>query len=193
MTSETQPRRSLWGRRFACSLSRMRFLPLALLLSSLLLPLHAETGADAWLRYAPLEPVALAQARAATPATVVIFETGGLESTAQAELVRGVRGMLGRTLRQAASLPRENAIVLTTLDQLRRAAPQLHGNAPANPEGFAIQTVAEGPRHYSGGRFGVLSRRAVWNIRSVTRSRAGRTHRRLEPLRIALRAGPLDQ
>ncbi|MGP8246144.1 MAG: alpha-glucuronidase family glycosyl hydrolase [Bryobacteraceae bacterium] len=118
----------------------------------LLLPLafflHAETGADAWLRYAPLQGPALAQARAALPAAVVIFENGGLESTAQAELVRGVRGMLGRTLREETALPRENAILLATVDQLRRAVPTLHPGAPANPEGFAIRTVAVGPRRY---------------------------------------------
>jgi alpha-glucuronidase len=117
---------------------------LALFLASL--PLSAETGADAWLRYAPLEGAALAHARAELPATVVIFENGGLEATARAELVRGVRGMLGRTLREETSLAGQDAIVLATADQLRRAAPGWHLNLPANGEGFAIRTVAEGAR-----------------------------------------------
>ena len=132
---------------------------LLLLLLFLLAPLflRAETGADAWLRYAPLEDAALAQARAAMPAVVVTFENSGLESTARAELIRGVRGMLGRTLREetaqvapasAGGLPAEDAILLGTADQLRRAAPSVHVNVPANPEGFAIRTVADGPRRY---------------------------------------------
>jgi alpha-glucuronidase len=124
------------------------------------LPLPAETGADAWLRYAPLDGTVLAHARAELPAAVVVFEDGGLEATARAELVRGVRGMLGRTLREATRLAGEDAIVLATADQLRRAAPAWRLNLPANGEGFAIRTVAEGARRYlvvgSGSSRGVL-------------------------------------
>jgi alpha-glucuronidase len=110
--------------------------------------IHAETGADAWLRYAPLEGPALALAGADLPASVAIFEKSGLEATAQGELVRGVRGMLGRTLRQESGLVGEDAIVLATIDQLGRAEPSWQLNAPANPEGFAIKTVADGARRY---------------------------------------------
>ena len=68
--------------------------------------LFGETGHDAWLRYAPVDrPVSL-------PAVVATTGESPLVVTARQELIRGVRGMLGRTLRIESLPPREGAIVL---------------------------------------------------------------------------------
>ncbi len=40
------------------------------------------------------------------------------DSTARAELIRGVRGMLGKTLRIDTRLPQENAVLLGTADEI---------------------------------------------------------------------------
>jgi alpha-glucuronidase len=86
--------------------------------------LRAETGGDAWLRYTPLEPAAQTM-YARLPA--VLFATGNspLMEAARQELVRGVRGMLGRTLRVASRLPEEDAIILTTYGALTAIAPNV--------------------------------------------------------------------
>jgi alpha-glucuronidase len=76
--------------------------------------LYAETGRDAWLRYAP-QPVEN------LPAVLVTFS----DSVARDELLRGVRGMAGKTLRLEAGVPHESAIVLGTIAELRRDFPSL--------------------------------------------------------------------
>lgn len=81
----------------------------------------AETGADAWLRYAPLEPP-LRQRYRTLPATTVALGDSAVLATAQRELVRGVRGMLGRTLRVASGPPTESAIVIGTVEQLGKVS-----------------------------------------------------------------------
>jgi len=82
-------------------------------------PVFAETGADAWLRYAPLEPQ-LAQKYQTIPATAVTLGNSDVLSAARKELVRGVQGMLGRTLRVSSGLPEESTIVIGTPEQLRK-------------------------------------------------------------------------
>src|SRR5690348_12711891 len=96
------------------------------------LSLHAETGYRAWLRYAPLEEPALSQYRQSLPAVVSTAGTSVLEGSARDELVRGVRGMLGRTMRTAGGPPAESAIVLGTLTELSDL--QLRADLP--PDGF---------------------------------------------------------
>jgi alpha-glucuronidase len=81
--------------------------------------LRAETGYDAWLRYAALnKPPAL-------PAVVATLSESEVMETARQELIRGIRGMTGETLRAESSAPREDAIVLGTLDKIRVAFPEL--------------------------------------------------------------------
>src|SRR5579863_3697917 len=67
---------------------------------------QAETGAEAWLRYAPLEKLA-AQMYSDLPASVVVLGDSPLLNSAKRELLRGVSGMLGRNLREAKGLPQE--------------------------------------------------------------------------------------
>jgi alpha-glucuronidase len=104
------------------------------ILFPILLPLAAgaETGAEAWLRYQPLK------SPPAVPATVVLLDSTEVTRSARDELIRGLRGMLGRTLRIEEKLPGEPAIVLGTLSTLK-------WKADLAPESFWLRTtVLEG-------------------------------------------------
>jgi alpha-glucuronidase len=73
--------------------------------------LHAETGRDAWLRYSP-------QSSPELPAVLVTIGNSPLMISARDELLRGIRGMTGKTLRLESAMPNENAIVLYVADNL---------------------------------------------------------------------------
>ncbi|MGA7294751.1 MAG: alpha-glucuronidase family glycosyl hydrolase [Terriglobales bacterium] len=87
-------------------------------------PVRAETGVDAWLRYARLDP-ASAETYRSLPATSIVLSNSVVLTTAQRELERGVKGMLGKTLRMRSGVPVESSIVIATFDQLRTVAPDL--------------------------------------------------------------------
>ena len=115
----------------------MRYLLLIAALS-----LHAESGADAWLRRAPLDEASARPYRTSLPAVVTTYTASPAALSAQRELLRGVRGMLGRTLRVASGLPAENAIVLGTLADLRRAVPQLRLAADLPLDGYWLTAAS---------------------------------------------------
>jgi alpha-glucuronidase len=100
---------------------------------------RAETGAEAWLRYAPLEKLA-AQMYSDLPAAVVVLGDSPVLNSAKAELLRGVSGMLGRNLREVKSLPQERAIVIGTLSALRATSPNFLENAELREDGFMLAT-----------------------------------------------------
>lgn len=111
-------------------------------------PSHAEDGAQAWLRYAPLQSTQTAAQYAAMPADVVSLDSSPQAASAQAELLRGVRGMIGRTLRIDSTIPREGAWVLGTVGEVQTALPEFH--APElKREGFAIAMLrAQGQTYW---------------------------------------------
>ena len=94
------------------------------------IPAFAESGYQAWLRYAPLDT----PPPAALPATLVITGDSPVTANARAELIRGVRGMFSRTLRSESTIPRENAVLLGTLNDLRKLAPDLRLDATLPPD-----------------------------------------------------------
>ncbi len=107
----------------------------AILLAS---SLYAETGADAWLRYAPLDHPA------SVPACVTTLHDSALIASARNEWIRGVRGILGRTPRVVSGLPREEAVVLGSIADARQAFPDL-GRAPdLAPDGYWLKTTPSG-------------------------------------------------
>ena len=119
------------------------------LIANLLVALHAESGADAWLRHAPLDEASARQYRTALPAAVTSYTSSPVVQSAQRELLRGIRGMLGRTLRVHSSLPAESAIVLGTLASLRQAAPQLRLEADLPLDGYWLTTATAGGVSYT--------------------------------------------
>ena len=94
---------------------------------------YTETGIEAWLRYAPLDEPALTLYRQAVPVTVLTLSDTPLQLTARDEIIRGIRGMLGRTLRIAPSQPAEPAIQIGTLAQL-------HLQATLAPESYWLKS-----------------------------------------------------
>ena len=111
----------------------------ALLLAVCLLAVSAARGQQpAWLRYAPLPQTSQA-AWAKIPPAIVTLDSSPTAASAQAEMLRGVRSVLARTLRIESHLPDEDAFVLATTPELRAAFP--HYDPPAlGPEGFTLAT-----------------------------------------------------
>ena len=103
--------------------------------------LHAETGSDAWLRHAPLDDAAARPYRTALPAVIATFTATPVVQSAQGELVRGIRGMLGRTERIQTTLPAEPALILGTLADLK---PLLKLEADLPPDGYWLATATAG-------------------------------------------------
>jgi len=99
----------------------------------------AETGANAWLRYSPLDRQA-AKAYERLPGVVALGDSLVLK-TAQQELVLGVAQMVGTTLRSGVSSPRENAIVLGTFTKLRELAPALRLPAKLTADGYWLKSA----------------------------------------------------
>ena len=77
----------------------------------------AENGADAWLRYPRLTPT-MASRYSQLPGSVVTLDRSAVLKSAQAELMRGVQGMLGRTLQVNAGTSKQDAIVLGIGEQI---------------------------------------------------------------------------
>ena len=102
-------------------------------------PLSAESTHGAWLRYAPIEGRAQ-ENYASLPAAIVRLGDSSVLTTAQAEMIRGVRGMLGKTLRAEKDLPREKAIVLGTLASIQAVVPGFGARSPLGEEGFWLTT-----------------------------------------------------
>ena len=102
--------------------------------------LHAETGADAWLRYAPL-PEANRVQYASLPAKVVVLSDSLLLRSAQQEMIRGVKGMLGRTLREATGQIREPSIVLGTAADIQSLVPAFKVPHEIRADGFWLTTA----------------------------------------------------
>jgi alpha-glucuronidase len=99
------------------------------------------SGDAAWLRYEPIADPHAREAFDALPATVVVLGDSAVLTTARGELIRGIQGMLGRTLRVETALPAEDAIVLGRLDDLGKALPRLGVPPDLAPEGFWLKTV----------------------------------------------------
>jgi alpha-glucuronidase len=96
---------------------------------------HAETGADAWLRYAPLAPNEVTYYKS-IPKVAVASGDSEILTSAMTELTRGVRGMLGKSLRLTTAMPSESAIVIGTVDQIRKIAPDIGTTPNLRSDGF---------------------------------------------------------
>ncbi len=103
--------------------------------------LYAESGADAWLRYTGLSDAAVRQYHAVVPPVVVLYGNSPVLGSAQQELIRGVRGLLGRTLRIEARAGRENAVLLGTAADLGSGVAGLNLGAALDPDAFSLTTA----------------------------------------------------
>lgn len=122
-------------------MNRMSFL--AAVLFVLPASSQAETGYDAWLRYASIDDPSVRQMYSELPASVVTLNPSPVVTSASAELSRGIRGMLARNLRQAPGMPAdEGCILLGTLDSIKPLLtdPSLPESMP--PDGYLLKTTA---------------------------------------------------
>jgi len=97
--------------------------------------LHAETGAEAWLRYARLD-MHTADQYDTFPSIVVVLGDSVILNSSRQELIRGISGTLGKTLRLENQLPQEPAIFLGTISAVQKAIPELHPPANLGQDGF---------------------------------------------------------
>ncbi len=109
--------------------------------------LRAESGAEAWLRYARLDANA-SRTYQNFPASVVVVEDTALLHSAQEELLRGISGMLTKSLRIEPNLPPDAAIVLGTLTAVQKLIPGLHPPADLREDAFWVSNIrVHGVRH----------------------------------------------
>ena len=99
--------------------------------------LHAA-GEEAWLRYAPLDSTRRARYEL-FPRTVVLLEDSAVLRSAQAEMIRGVKGMTGESL-ETGKLVRGRSVVLGTLSEINFKAPVLAPTHPLKDDGFWLVT-----------------------------------------------------
>jgi alpha-glucuronidase len=118
---------------------RNAVLAAALVLAAAMPSPLAESAADAWLRYSPLAPQTASNYQSLPVQAVLLGDSLVLRS-AQRELLRGVQQMLGRTLRESAGSPTENAFVLATLAELRALAPELHPPQELTADGYWLRS-----------------------------------------------------
>lgn len=104
--------------------------------------LFAETGYNAWLRYQPIQDPNVQQLYRDLPASVVVLDASPVLKSAQSEVLRAIRGMLGRIERLDTAVPDESCILLATLAQARQILndPSLPTNLPE--DGFVLKTTA---------------------------------------------------
>ena len=109
---------------------------------------RAESGHQAWLRYAAIDNLRLEQGYDSLLAVVVAPDDSVMVKAAQDELIRGVRGMLHRTLRSETTLPDEDAILLGTVDTVKKAVPSFDAPADLKTDGFCLKTFAANGHKY---------------------------------------------
>ena len=135
----------------------------------------AETGYDGWLRYAPLDD-AIAKQYEPLPAAIVALGDSAVVESASEELVRGVRGMLKRDLRIAEAPLAEDAIVLGTVAEIRKALPSL-AELPSSLTTVSCSRWCRRRAQLLVCREFERSRRVVWHVCAAAQDRAERADR----------------
>lgn len=114
----------------------------ALLLSTALSSAHAETGAEAWLRYAPVPNPAR---YSSLPSRIILTGDTPVDHAAASELQRGLSSMLGRRFTVESFRPAEDAIVLTDISALKRSFVVEQSGPAIEGDSFRIATLHNGP------------------------------------------------
>jgi alpha-glucuronidase len=81
------------------------------------------------------------------PAGIVNLDSSGVAASAENEVLRGVRSMLGRTLRIEAKIPNEDAWLLGTTEELRTAFPE-YRTPILKAEGFSVSVLTAHGHQY---------------------------------------------
>jgi alpha-glucuronidase len=110
--------------------------------------MHAEPAPEAWLRYDRLDAKIAKERYSSIPAIVVQFGDSEVVASARDELIRGVRGMLGQTLRIEPKLPKESAVVLATFDDAKKALPSLEKLPKLAGDGYWLKSIQSDGQNY---------------------------------------------
>ena len=111
------------------------------------LMLRAESGYDAWLRYARIEENVARSRYEKFPTAVVTLGDSAVIEPASDELARGVLGMLDRELRRESPLPDADAVVLGTVGQLQNVVPSLGKLPDLADDGYIEAANHDGHTH----------------------------------------------
>ncbi len=98
----------------------------------------AESGAEAWLRYAPLNPQT-AKLYQNAPSKIVLRGDSLVLRTAEQELARSLQQMLGRSFGRDSVA--QDAFLLGKLPDVRTQDPKLRPTQALKPDGFWLKTV----------------------------------------------------
>ena len=98
----------------------------------------AENGAEAWLRYAPLNPQS-AKLYQNGPSKIVLRGDSLVLRTAEQELSRGLEQMLGRSFGSGSIA--QDAFLLGKLSDVRPLEPQIKPPQALKPDGFWLKEV----------------------------------------------------
>lgn len=104
-------------------------------------PLDAETGYSAWLRYTSIHDKAVRDLYDRLPATVVRLDGSPEIEAAQNEMIRGLRGILGRILRAAQKPAETDMVLLATIESLKKALPTLLPPTDLQNDGYWLKTA----------------------------------------------------
>ena len=109
-------------------------------------PAHAETGHDAWLRYAALEP-AVRDRYASIPRRVVLLGDSVVLRTARDETIRGLGSMFGEKVISLPERGSDSIILLGTLERIRATIDDPGLPTQLRSDGFWIGRVVarQGP------------------------------------------------
>jgi alpha-glucuronidase len=100
----------------------------------------AETGYDAWLRYAPL-PAPIVTRVGSVPRSVTLLGDSPVLRSARDELARGLSSMLSTPITTHTALPRTSTILLGTLEGIRPLVPGAPAAADLTDDGFWLGTA----------------------------------------------------
>jgi alpha-glucuronidase len=121
---------------------------LALSFLSMVPGVHAETGEEGWLRYAPL-PARATQQYKTIPHRIVVTSQSPIAHSAANELARGLHSMLGENIQIASTLAAEDSFILGTPAEIRQLVPTWKPPSPIAAEGFSLaQFAVEGHNYW---------------------------------------------
>lgn len=100
----------------------------------------AATGAEGWLRYAPLDAQS-AKKYVHIPRKVVLLGNSQVLNTAGDELRHGLSKMLADPVSAISVSDRGPAIVIGTVDQIKKQAPGFIQKSPLQPDGYWLKTA----------------------------------------------------
>src|SRR6185503_21280156 len=101
---------------------------------------RAETGYDAWLRYAPL-PAPIVTRVGSVPRSVTLLGDSPVLRSARDELTRGLSSDLSTPITTNTALPRTSTILLGTLERVRPLVPGVPVPLELTDEGFWLGTA----------------------------------------------------